>query len=99
MRTPFDALGAGLPCRCPGMGEFDGVELCACPAREKALRAYMDRRQLPPMTDEQRAWCLSEIEQVESYSADDYRDETDRNLAHGVLCAWTDYCRGKGLIR
>lgn len=98
MQTPFDAQGVDLRCHCPGMGDFDGVELCACPAGEKVIRAYAKGKPQPRMSAEQRDWCLSEIGQVESYSADDYRDETDANLAHGVLCAWTDFCRDKGLL-
>ncbi|ACL58504.1 hypothetical protein [Methylobacterium nodulans] len=99
--TPFDVLGDSLPCRCPGMG-YDpdlGLDLCACIAAEKALRAYRDRRHLPPMTDEQRAWCLSEIERAEGYERACHASETDNELAGTVLCAWLDFARDKGLVR
>lgn len=66
---------------------------------EKALRAW--KRTDPfiaPMTQEQRAACLSEISSIEGYRAEDYQNSPDKELAAGVLSAWTDYARDKGLL-
>lgn len=49
------------------------------------------------MTPEQREWCLSEIDNVEGYERSNYATLPDDLLANGVLCAWMDYCRDKGL--
>lgn len=87
--SPLDGLAAPN-CLC-GFGEQ-----CYCPATEKALRtvAHCD----VPMNAEQREWCLKEIGRVEGYSRDDYVAASDNDLARGVLDAWTDYCRDKGLL-
>jgi hypothetical protein len=53
---------------------------------------------LPPMTIDQILWCLKEIDSVEGHSDDDHLKDTDAELARGVINAWTDYCRDKGLI-
>lgn len=50
------------------------------------------------LTAAQREECLKEIESIEGYRREDYEGQTDDNIASGVLCAWTDYCRDKGLI-
>jgi hypothetical protein len=50
------------------------------------------------MTAEQRDWCLNEIASVEGYSRSDFEGECDGGLARGVLDAWRDYCRDKGLL-
>ena len=92
---------------------FEGMTLNACAQEpcpyqdrcidaERALRhyTYPDSMglKLPPMTSVQREWCLDEISQVEGYTRQDYDAATDRDLACGVLSAWADYCRDKGLI-
>lgn len=71
---------------------------CACPAEERALRGWQDGQKMPPMTPEQREYCLEQIGQVEGYRREDYEAEADPDLARGVLNAWTDYCRDKGLL-
>lgn len=50
------------------------------------------------MTKEQREWCLNEIDQIEGYSRQHYEACSDDLLANGVLSAWVDYCRDKGLM-
>jgi hypothetical protein len=85
--------GVKVPC----CGEPD--EGCACGGDERVLRAYKrGEGDLKPMTQDQRQWCLDEIGQVEGYDIKDYVQYSDADLAHGVLSAWTDYCRDKGLI-
>jgi hypothetical protein len=85
--------GIKVPC-CGGPDEG-----CVCGGDERVLRAYnRGQRGLEPMTQDQRQWCLDEIRQVEGYDIKDYMQYSDADLANGVLSAWTDYCRDKGLI-
>lgn len=84
--TPFDHKPPG-----------EDDEPCACLPLERALRGWI-RRDLPPMTPEQREACLSEIDRVEGHSRDHYQGADDATLASGVLSAWTDFCRDKGLL-
>ena len=80
-------------------GTADAGNPCLCGPEEKVLRAYQDRLpSLPPMTNEQRKWCLDEIESIEGYDWLEYEGYSDHDLAHSVLRAWTDYCRDKGLL-
>lgn len=72
--------------------------LCECGADERPLRAYARGDALPSMTVDQRDWCLQQIGQMEGYSVADYAHADDRVLASGVINAWTDYCRDKGLL-
>ena len=50
------------------------------------------------MLPEIREWCLREIAKVEGYGREAYETVPDAKLAAGVLHAWTDYCRDKGLL-
>jgi hypothetical protein len=69
---------------------------CSCMKEERILHAYSGGYgNLPPMTAEERAWCLDEIESVEGYMRQDYEASSDAGLARGVLCAWTNFCRDK----
>jgi hypothetical protein len=71
---------------------------CVCGTEERALRAFIRGQTPAPMTPSQREWCLAEIERVEGWQRADYADADDAMLARGVIAAWTDYCRDKGLI-
>jgi hypothetical protein len=72
---------------------------CVCGMTERALRWWMSPHHTwMPMTPEQREWCLAEIDSVEGYRRADYEDVPDSQLARGVLDAWRDYCRDKGLL-
>ena len=71
---------------------------CVCSEMERALRGWQRGDVMPDMTDEQRELCLSEIGRVEGYTRADYEGLSDRDVASGVLSAWTDYCRDKGLL-
>lgn len=88
---------------------FDSFERIACSKEpcpyqdrcidsEMALRHYTYDIPLPPMTPEQREWCLDEIGHVEGYDRLEWFGCTDAQLAKGVLQAWADYCRDKGLL-
>ena len=86
---------------------FDGITVeccspgdpCVCPHNERVLRAYSAATPgLPPMTAAQRDWCLDNISEVEGYRRNDYESLQDPDVARGVLDAWTDYCRDKGLL-
>jgi hypothetical protein len=74
----------------------DGDSSCVCGASERVLRAI--HRGQVKLTDDQREWCLSEIAAVEGYTRAEYAMADDATIAHGVMCAWTDYCRDKGLL-
>ncbi len=72
---------------------------CLCGPAERVLRAYADAELgLPPMTPEQREWCLTEIDSTEGNSRKNHTNDTDPQLALSVLSAWVDYCRDKGLL-
>lgn len=84
-----------VPC-CMGAGS---TKPCVCSREERILRGYIGGYgNLPPMTAEEREWCLSEIDRVEGHSRKDHVDDDDSSLASGVFSAWTDYCRDMGLL-
>lgn len=80
---------------CMGTMHSDG---CACGPEERALRGWIAGRSTQPMTAAQREYCFAEIERVEGYTRAEYEGADDALLARGVLDAWTDYCRDKGLL-
>lgn len=47
---------------------------------------------------DERAWMLDQIAAVEGYKREDYETASTRQLAVGVLSAWTDLARDKGLL-
>ena len=68
MTTVFAGIYA--PC-CLDRTEEAG--LCRCGEDERVLRGYADSTlTLPPMTEEQREWCLDEIGQIEGYDRDEH---------------------------
>jgi hypothetical protein len=67
-----------------------------CPNEERALRA-ISAGEYRPMTPAEREWCKRQISAVEGYSEAD-AEGADADVARTVLCAWTDYCRDKGLL-
>lgn len=84
-----------VPCQCGGEFVIHG---CECGPEEKVLRYFMTPQCGHKMTPEQREWCYSEIDAVEAHDLKDYETGTDAELARGVLNAWQDYCRDKGLL-
>lgn len=93
MKTPFDSY-RDLSCIC-----FGDRDQCGCPDSEMAIRHYAKGLPMPSMTDGQRAWCLREISRVESFSRSAYAGTSDQDLARGLLEAWLEYARDKGLAR
>lgn len=90
---------AGIWVHCCWDGTQDVGMPCACGPEERVLRAYADSTlTLPPMTDEQREWCLDEIGGIEGYDRDEHVQDSDVTLAWTVLHAWVDYCRDKGML-
>lgn len=79
----------GCPCDMPS---------CLCNPEERTLRCIAAGTHGLAMQDGQRQECLREIGSVEGYSKDDYAGASDRDLARGVLHAWADYCRDKGMM-
>jgi hypothetical protein len=77
-----------VPC-CMGEGHP-----CVCGPDERVLRAYArDESGLPPMTSEQREWCLEEADRAGegAYPPEQAKNYSDKDLAHWVLNAWNDY--------
>lgn len=89
MKTPLDDIAPEV-CVCYG----DGA-VCVCPSTERALRHVV--RGSVPMSEQQRAWCLTEIGSFEGQPTFEVTD-SDADVARGVLSAWTDYARDKGLL-
>lgn len=83
-----------VPCQCEGHPLAS--EGCICPPDERFLR-YVKAGH-GALTDEQRERCLDEIATVEGYERSDYEGDTDAGIAGGVISAWIDYCRDKGLL-
>jgi hypothetical protein len=50
------------------------------------------------MTEEQREWCRDQIASVEGNERDDCDGMGDAAMANGVLSAWADFARDKGLL-
>lgn len=71
---------------------------CMCPDAEKVLRMIVGDRSTKPLTEGEKKECFAEIDKVEGYSSADLAAGTDWQIANGVLCAWTDYARDKGLL-
>lgn len=84
------------PCRCYDAGPADDGPGCMCGDSERVLR-HIGRLQMK-FTAEQRAWALKEIASVEGYDVKDYVGREDHEVATGVLHAWTDFARDKGLL-
>lgn len=80
----------------------DGQSACVCTPGERTLRAYCDPnttfRFEAPMTSEMRQECLDQIGMVEGFKREEYVDAPDALLANGVLHAWEEYCRDKGVL-
>lgn len=93
MSTKLDEIWPDVAC-CQGMSGNPGG--CECGPQERYLRAVTRGDAI--LNPGQREWCLSEIDQVEGYSRADYAHEEDDAIARGVLSAWTDYARDKGLL-
>lgn len=83
-------------CQCYPCSASD--EQCICPRDERVLRAYIAQESIRPMEPIEREWCLQEIDSVEGYDRSDFEGECDGGLARGVLNAWSDFCRDKGLL-
>jgi len=83
-----------------GVGDcfcWGDLESCVCPPLEKALRVIAAGIG-GPLTEAEREQCFREIDRVKGHSRADHADATDAELANGVLSAWTDFCRDKGLL-
>ncbi len=90
-------IAKSFPKQCVCHDTYEGL-CCECGIYERSLRAFMYGKQPDYMSDAQREECLNEIAQVEGYDRKDYEDAADEDLAQGVLDAWTDYARDKGLL-
>lgn len=93
IKSPFQ--GMPLPQCVQDACEYQNI----CCGDEAALRHFTyNRNDIPPMTPEQREWCLAEIKSVEGYDVAGLDRCTDMLLAKTVLHAWADYARDKGLM-
>lgn len=69
---------------------------CVCSPDERVIRAYIrGDASLPPMTAEEREWCLDEADRSGegAYPREEAEGFTDQELAKRVLNAWNDYVR------
>lgn len=82
-----------VPCHC--VGPLDQA-YCMCGDSEKVLRHIVWTN--GKLSNDQREWCLSEIDRIEGHSRADYKLCDDATVAAGVLSAWVDYARDKGLM-
>lgn len=73
-------------------------KFCVCGDAERSLRAWVGRNDMPPMTPEQRSFCLDEIGRVEGWVREEHVNDTPEQLARNTLSAWSDYAHDKGLI-
>lgn len=93
-QTMFPGVGCSTKCGWNG--------LCAgeCSPNEIALRSYEAGEAMPPMTQEQREWCIDEAARSAegSYRREHLKDMNDQEIAHAVLGAWADYCRSQGVL-
>lgn len=85
-----------VPCLCFDAGPPDDGPGCMCGASERVLRHVL-RGQIA-LTPEQRDWALKQIGAVEGYDSADYVGRADYEVAQGVMSAWLDYARDKGLL-
>jgi hypothetical protein len=85
-----------LEARAPSACVCDMEGSCFCPDLERALRDNSGVGQT--LSADEREWCLQEIASIEGHSRADFDGAPDGMVAHGVLCAWLDYARDKGLI-
>ena len=86
--SPLDVLAPDR-CLC-GYGEC-----CVCPDTERALRHVSAGG--ASLTPRQRGWCVIEISKFEGQPIITV-DDSDADVARGVLNAWADYARDKGLL-
>lgn len=71
-------------------------DACECSEGMRVLRAYAGEgpchRSMPPMTDEQRRWCLEEIEEIYRHLGKRFsKPSDDGELAQAVLKAWDEW--------
>lgn len=92
MRIPDPLPEVSCVCLEPGW-------TCQCTDDERALRNWEAGLTAVAMTPAQREWCLEEISAVEGYRREEYEASSDAGLAGGVLSAWADFCRDKGIWR
>lgn len=101
---PPDTIGDGMPgaqefpCQCAGTKWVPTPASCVCEKTERLLRAYayVDAGTHPPLTPEQREWCLKQLDRVEGYGRDGFKDNDDMWLCRTVLNAWADFAKDKG---
>lgn len=83
-----------VPC-CMGEGHP-----CVCGPDERVLRAY-DRGEvgLPPMTAEEREWCLEEADRAGegAFPREEAEQFSDKDLANWVLRAWREFVQSNCL--
>lgn len=85
-----------VPCLCHDAGPVDDGPGCMCGVSERVLRHVA--RGKATLTPDQKEWALQEIDSVEGHTRRDWDTAPDSEVAHGVLNAWHDYCRDKGLL-
>lgn len=66
---------------------------CICAREERILRAYNSGEIIEPMREDDRNWCYKHIRKAIEfgYTVEDAKQCNDKQLAHQVLCSWSDY--------
>ncbi len=72
---------------------FCQMQICVCTPEEMFLRMVGSGK--TELNQAMRLECLEQLDSFEGYSADDYRQSTNMELANAVLCAWCDYARSQ----
>ena len=92
-------LDVFAPKLCICLGLQADKDNCVCPPLERFMRAYAERLPMTAMSPEQREECIQEVIYCsEGSNRTDYEALSDQDLARGVLYAWADYARDKGLL-
>lgn len=85
-----------VPCLCHDAGPTDDGPGCMCGISERVIRHII--RGQATFTPEQKEWALKEIGSIEGYTRKDYETRSDAEIAQGVMEAWVDYARDKGVL-
>lgn len=72
---------------------------CVCCDAERALRGWYSGALRVPMTSEQKAYCLAELERAKGFDAEDYVLSEASQLAGAVLSAWLECAKDNNVAR
>lgn len=87
--------GVKSECKCLYRGEK--MYKCLCEPDERIIRNYCDGSIVTPMTEEQRAWCVSTADWAGEghYNRLELEAMNDRDLAKALMNAWYMYAQSQ----